>query len=122
MSLVWKSPRKPRTVAELSDADQAQLWVVSKLYFGEERQIGTLLPGGGDDEEHELYDLTVIAIEEDGVHAYDEWTYMADSGTFFRAGTTEVVGEIIQCGFESHQETPAGERFAAAYRAHHGKK
>lgn len=51
----------------------------------------------------------------DGVHAYDAWSYAADSGTFFRAGTTEVVGEIIQCGFEPHYETEAGVRFAAAY-------
>ena len=32
--------------------------------------------------------------------AYDAWLYMADSGTVFRAGTTEVVADVIQFGVE----------------------
>jgi hypothetical protein len=31
---------------------------------------------------------------------YEAWFYMVDSGTFFRAGTDEVVAEVIQFGLE----------------------
>ena len=29
-------------------------------------------------------------------HLYDAWLYMADSGTFFNANTTEIIGQVIQ--------------------------
>lgn len=120
MPIVWMTARTPHTLDELSAADQAQLKTISLLYYGEERPLASLIPPPGDptDDGEALYDLSVVALMEDGVHAYDAWSYQADSGTFFRAGTTEVVGEIIQCGFEPHLESEAGERFAAVYREH----
>jgi hypothetical protein len=33
-------------------------------------------------------------------HAFDAWLYMGDSGTIFRAGTTNKVADIVQCGLE----------------------
>lgn len=39
-------------------------------------------------------------VGDDGAPLYDVWLYEADSGTVFRAGTTEVVAEIIQCGLQ----------------------
>lgn len=117
MPLQWTNTRSPRRLDELTPEDCAQLRVVGRLYFGEERPLSALLSreGGASFDEDGLSELQVSAILEDGVHAYDAWSYQADSGTFFRAGTTEVVGEIIQCGFEPHLETDAGARFAAAY-------
>lgn len=117
MAMKWTSKRTPHSIDDLTTSDRAQLLVISRLYFGEERAIETLVPpeGPAGYEEDFLFGLSVSAILEDGVHAYDAWSYAADSGTFFRAGTTEVVGEIIQCGFEPHYETEAGVRFAAAY-------
>lgn len=40
----------------------------------------------------ELWDVIV-----DGSLAYEVWFYQGDSGSVFRAGTAEMVAEIIQC-------------------------
>ena len=39
-------------------------------------------------------------VDETGETAYDAWLYRGDSGSIFRAGTTEIVAEIIQVGLE----------------------
>jgi hypothetical protein len=115
-----RPPRALTAIDQLSAADAAQLGVICKLYFGASRGLSGLLPIINDPgtDPGVLSALAVVAIEVDGVHAYDAWTYMGDSGAYFVAGTTELVGEIIQAGFESHRETPAGLAFAALHRAH----
>jgi hypothetical protein len=45
--------------------------------------------------------LKVIEIADaSGKHAYDAYLYMVDSGAIFRAGTTDVVAQIIQRGLQ----------------------
>ena len=39
-------------------------------------------------------------LDGDGEMVYEAWFYMGDSGTIFRAGTLNVVAEIVQGGIE----------------------
>jgi hypothetical protein len=59
--------------------------------------------------------LELWSVEEEGGHRYDAFMYMADSGTVFRRGTTEVVAEVVQCGFQGRDRAFA-HRLEQAYR------
>ncbi|HWU91212.1 MAG TPA: hypothetical protein VN253_28290, partial [Kofleriaceae bacterium] len=56
--------------------------------------------GGADEGDGSLFDTELWKIVDGDRHLYDAWFYMSDSGTFFRAGTTEDVAMVIQCGLE----------------------
>ncbi|MFE6817201.1 hypothetical protein [Streptomyces sp. NPDC057675] len=47
----------------------------------------------------ELWDVTI-----DGSVVFEAWLYQVDSGSIFKAGTTEMIAEIIQCGLECEDE------------------
>src|SRR6185503_16437295 len=47
-----------------------------------------------------LFDTELWKVVDGERHLYDAWLYMGDSGTFFRAGTTEDVAMVIQSGLE----------------------
>jgi len=94
--------RRALTTTEgLSDADNAQLQKIAKLYFGSPGPVTIDDDFAGDAlASRVLMVVDLWKVFDGATHAYDLWEYMSDSGTVFRAGSTEVVGEIIQEGLE----------------------
>jgi hypothetical protein len=95
-----------RSIASIDDLtteiEKAQLRHAGKLWDGEDRPIEERLEVGGPDEAEGSFagfcDLWKVV---DGdQHVYDAWFYIVDSGTVFRAGTTEDVAVVIQFGLE----------------------
>lgn len=62
-----------------------------------EEEVEALAASAADDEQN-WYGRRVSKADVyvDGVHAFDLWRYHVDSGLLFRAGTDEVVGQIVQ--------------------------
>ncbi len=95
---------------EISSADQLtplqaeQLRACGNAYDGSDLSPAELLPGA-DGDEGILNAVEVWDVVEDDTLVYEAWLYQVDSGTIFRAGTTELVAEIIQCGLECDDET-----------------
>ncbi len=96
---------KPMALDELTPTQQAQLAAAGKLYDGRDLPAADRISVEGSDETGfdqsfrgflELCEL----LDGAGTPAYDAVLYMVDSGTIFRAGTTDVVAQIVQCGIE----------------------
>ncbi len=87
-------------IEELNPTEREQLRVAGKLYDGVDRPAADRLADGVDEGDGSLFDTELWKVVDGDRHLYDAWFYMSDSGTFFRAGTTEVTAEIIQCGLE----------------------
>jgi hypothetical protein len=87
-------------IEELNPMEREQLRVAGKLYDGVDRPAADRLADGVDEGDGSLFDTELWKVVDGDRHLYDAWFYMSDSGTFFRAGTTEVTAEIIQCGLE----------------------
>jgi hypothetical protein len=89
------------TTDGLSAHEVAQLGEIGRLYFGSVGPVTIDDDFPGDP----LASRVLMCVDrwkvvENGTHAYDLWQYMSDSGTMFRAGTSEIVAEIIQEGVE----------------------
>jgi hypothetical protein len=112
MPLSHQPTRTITSLEELAPAQREQVRVAGKLYDGKDlpadARVGDFEEGGD-----VFYKLQHYEIHVDGAHAYDAWMYNVDSGTYFAANTTEVVGELIQLAFQPQHGTPAGARFAA---------
>ena len=93
------------TVEELSPTEREQLQVAGKFYDGDDRPVEDRLADGVDEGDGSLFDTELWKVVDGDQHLYDAWLYMGDSGTFFRAGTTEDVAMVIQSGLEC--EDPA---------------
>ena len=97
---------KPRAAAELSPLQQKQLVECGRRYDRKSLSAAARLGPGDYDSTGsfrgfvELWELAGA----EGQAGYDAWRCMVDSGTVFRAGTTQVVAEIIQFGAESKDE------------------
>jgi hypothetical protein len=95
--------RKELTASDaLTEAQRAQLDVIGPLYFGG-TGAARLADDDYDDDPTETRTLLSCAVLKgvDGArHVYDAWFYMTDSGTIFKAGSSERVAEIIQCGLQ----------------------
>jgi hypothetical protein len=87
-------------VEELNPIERDQLRAAGKLYDGVDRPAEDRLAGGVVEGDGSLFDTELWKCVDGDRHLYDAWFYMGDSGTFFRAGTTEVIAEVIQCGLE----------------------
>lgn len=87
-------------VEELNPSERDQLRAAGKLYDGVDRPAEDRLAGGVVEGDGSLFDTELWRAVDGDKHLYDAWFYMGDSGTFFRAGTTEVIAEVIQCGLE----------------------
>jgi hypothetical protein len=105
--------RKPGHGDELSDVERAQLEAAGERYDGDALPAEARLspPGGDWDEEASFHGFVSVwdLVDDTGSVRYTAWFYRVDSGTIFRAGTTEVVAEVIQCGLESEDETLAAD-------------
>jgi hypothetical protein len=87
-------------VEELNPIEREQLRVAGKYYDGDDRPVEDRLAGGVVEGDGSLFDTELWKVIDGDQHLYDVWLYMGDSGTFFRAGTTEDVAMVIQCGLE----------------------
>jgi hypothetical protein len=87
-------------VEDLSPREREQLQVAGRFYDGEDRPVEDRLAGGVDEGDGSLFDTELWRVVDGDRHLYDAWFYMGDSGTFFRAGTTEDVAMVIQGGLE----------------------
>jgi hypothetical protein len=90
--------RSEPTSDELDTIAKRQVETCAKLFDGRKVSAEKLL-AGDEDEPIAPFERTRIA---DGASkpAFDAWRYSGDAGTIFRAGTTDVVAEIIQDGLE----------------------
>src|SRR3569832_1525369 len=86
------------STTDLTDLQRAQLAVVGKLYFGEGElpQIAEDDSDGDPMETRTLLSCEVWRVVDDGRHLFDAWLYIGDSGTIFKAGTTNKVAENNQ--------------------------
>jgi hypothetical protein len=94
----------PVTLDKLDEVRRRQLEIAHRLYCGDEVPAEQILARTEDDNDEGIrpsfLELRFI-VDADGKPAYDAWLYMVDSGTIFKAGTEEVVAEIIQFGLET---------------------
>lgn len=118
MHLKFVNPRHPEHVDDLSAIEQAQLVAAGIAYDGEELSAQERLSEDEDYEELsflgflELWD--VIDEDDDGAHLYTYFYYMADSGAFFRAGTTEYDADVIQFYLHNPSTPELGKALADA--------
>jgi hypothetical protein len=98
-------------VDELTPLQQTQLVAAGKRYDGGNYSAAERLsfegsdahPGGQKQSFKGFLEIREI-VDTSGQPAYDAFLYMVDSGTIFRAGTTEEVADVIQCGLECDDE------------------
>lgn len=88
------------SVEELSPMEREQLRTAGKFYDGDDRPPEDRLAGGVQEGDGSLFDTELWKVVDGDRHLYDAWLYMGDSGTFFRAGTTEDVAMVIQSALE----------------------
>ena len=86
---------------ELNPIEREQLRLAGKFYDGDDRPVEDRLAGGVHEGDGSLFDTELWKVVDGDQHLYDAWFYMGDSGTFFRAGTTDDVAMVIQTGLES---------------------
>jgi hypothetical protein len=100
---------EPETPADLTPLQERQLVAAGKLYFSTEHSAATLMAeeGAGESSFHGCLEIREI-VDEHNAPAYTGFYYMGDSGTVFKAGTTEVVAEIIQDGLECDDDDLSG--------------
>jgi hypothetical protein len=88
------------SIEELRPIEREQLRMAGKFYDGDDRPAEDRLAGGVHEGDGSLFDTELWKVVDGDHHLYDAWFYMGDSGTFFRAGTTEDVAMVIQSGLE----------------------
>ncbi|MDX9719482.1 MAG: hypothetical protein RBU37_01955 [Myxococcota bacterium] len=102
MPLRFANQRKLETHKGLSELEQAQLERSVIAYFGELPEGGAVIDSGEDEEA--LAFVSLWQVVDGDTHVLDAWFYNTDSGTFFKAGSTEIVAEIIQFGLECEDD------------------
>ncbi len=102
----FKEPVELTANTPLTDLQRARLAVVGPLYFGGKGAAKLAGPGFNDDpmESRTLMFCVEHKVVDGDQHLYDLWSYMGDSGTFFRAGSADHVAEIIQGGLQCRDE------------------
>ena len=96
---------EPATPADLTNVQAQQLVAAGQRYFSRIFDAATLMAeeGAGQCSFHGGLQLREIG-DANGQPAYTSLTYMGGSGTIFKAGTTEVIAEIIQGQLECGDE------------------
>jgi hypothetical protein len=95
----------------LSPIHREQLRLSGLAYDGQDLPAAARLPGATGGEKRILSFCTHWDVLAGDTPAFDAWFFMADSGAFFRAGSTERVALVIQCGLECEDpelELPLG--------------
>lgn len=87
------------SIGQLDKVAQAQLVECQKRYGGKKLTVKAILANDDDDLEARIstgmLDRAGV-VDAKGARVYDAWFYGGDAGTFFRAGSTEVVADLIQ--------------------------
>ena len=98
MPLRFVEKRIVTSVDDLSPVERDQLRAAGKFYDGNDSPAEHRLSDG----EHEgsLYNTELWKVRLGDEHVIDAWFYQGDSGTYFRAGTTDDVAMVIQGGLE----------------------
>lgn len=109
-ALRFVNHRPITSLDQLDDALIAQLAAAGQRYDGVDAPAADrIAPEGFDDEPDEggpLYNPEVWdVVDATGAPVYQVWFYSVDSGTVFRAGTTDAVADIIQ--FDLETQDPA---------------
>ncbi len=103
------------SIDQLTEIQQQQLAVAGRKYDGADRPAADRL--AGDEPESEEGSFLGFCdhwrVVDGDQHLFDAWIYNVDSGTIFRADTTEVVAEIIQFGLECEDDAIAEQLGAA---------
>jgi hypothetical protein len=116
-TLAFQNPRQPQSATDLTAHLQEQLSIAGRLYDGSPLSAQVRLET--EDWERTFQSCTLLDLaEEDGRVVYEAWFHHGDSGTIFRAGTTEVVAEVVQCGLECEDEALRKAIRAAVQVAH----
>jgi hypothetical protein len=93
------------SVDDLAPIHRDQLRQSGLRWDGQDRPAAERLDDSGDEHSFlgfcERWDVVDAA---DETVRYEAWFYMVDSGTIFRAGTADVVAEVIQFGLECDDE------------------
>lgn len=102
-SLSFTNLRRPNDVAQLDAVLAAQVVVAGRLLDGEELPASARIVHEDLQDEPAFYLPEVWDLVDDttGEVRYQAWFYGVDTGAIFHAGTTEVVGEILQGGLDS---------------------
>ena len=101
----FSDEREITSAGELSAVEREQLRAAGRLYDGQDLSAEERLTENPENEELSFAGFVSHRRVVDGAeHRYDAWLYQVDSGTIFRAGTTEVAAEIIQFGLEPHSD------------------
>ncbi len=90
----------PASVFELNDSQRRQLERAGALYDGQQLSASRRLTPGGDEHSFHGYLKIVELGDGQGKHVFDLFEYNVDSGSIFKAGTTDEVAGIIQFGLE----------------------
>jgi hypothetical protein len=96
-------------VGQLSAIDREQLQVAGRCYDGEDLPVEDRLDPDGDEFTSFHGTCAHWRVVDGDEHRYDVWLYQVDSGTVFRAGTTEVVAEVVQLGLDCEDPGVAAE-------------
>ncbi|GAA1514522.1 hypothetical protein GCM10009827_031550 [Dactylosporangium maewongense] len=92
--------REITDAGELSPVEREQLRAAGRLYDGEDLDAEARLSDDDQDESGFRGFCWLWRVVDGDEPRFDAWLYQVDSGTIFRAGTTEVVAEVIQFGLE----------------------
>lgn len=102
MQLAFIDKKEIFTIDQLTKVQQEQLEIAGFLYdrkqlsARERLQKLELIECSEEGGPSFLGNCHLWKVMEENSHLFDAWTYMADCGAFFSAGTTKVAGEIIQ--------------------------
>lgn len=88
-------------VGKLDAVAKKQLEIAANRYDDEKHTAEEILANEDGDAGIMCSTIEVVRIDDAKKKpAFDAWLYMVDSGTIFRAGTTEVVAEVVQGSIE----------------------
>jgi len=99
MKLKFVNDKYPKLASDLTNKEKNQLLICESLYFEMGYSIDKLFSHDDDGEcflDLELWDI----VDENNELVYKIYTYNTDSGTLFKGNTTEVIGQVMQFGFE----------------------
>ncbi|OKJ49566.1 hypothetical protein AMK27_36615 [Streptomyces sp. CB02009] len=93
--------RKITSVDRLNTTQLEQLRLSGIAYDGQDLPPEERISSHDESElESVLNSCELWDVATDGFVVFEAWLYQGDSGSIFKAGTTEMIAEIIQCGLE----------------------